>query len=197
MLSVACCMLHVACCMLHVACRPSLVACCILPPEQAVSARTHARAQRARADALVGMAVADVGGRAQSLSHLRVHTPLVTAATAHTMHRSCTASIAAEQCRLAARTDRGQWQRCREGAAGGRDGEEPGRLVCRLGAAASLQGTPQRRRWALAARMLHRACCALPASICSQLPRLTLCSVLRYLSGRLFVCLFACLFACL
>ncbi len=31
----------------------------MLPPEQAVSARTHARAQRARADALVGMAVAD------------------------------------------------------------------------------------------------------------------------------------------
>ena len=52
-------MSSVACCMLHVACRPSLVACCMLPPEQAVSARTHARAQRARADALVGMAVAD------------------------------------------------------------------------------------------------------------------------------------------
>jgi hypothetical protein len=45
--------------MLRVACRPSLVACCMLPPEQAASARTHARAQRARADALVGMAVAD------------------------------------------------------------------------------------------------------------------------------------------
>jgi hypothetical protein len=34
--------------------------------------------------------------------------------------------------------------------------------------------------------MLHRVRCALPASICSQLPRLTLSSVLRYL----FVCLF-------
>ncbi len=53
------CMLHVACCMLRVACRPSLVACCVLPPEHAVSARTHARAQCARADALVRMAVAD------------------------------------------------------------------------------------------------------------------------------------------
>ncbi len=97
------------------------------------------------------------------------------------MHSSCTASIAAEQCRLAATTDRGR--RHRDGAAGRRDGGAPGRLVHR--AAASLQGTPQRRRWALAACMSHRACCALPASICSQLPRLTLCSVLRYL----FVCL--------
>jgi hypothetical protein len=50
-----------------------------------------------------------------------------------------------------------------------------------------------RRGWALAARMLHRACCALPASICLQLPRLALCSVLRCL----FVCLLACLFVCL
>jgi hypothetical protein len=49
------------------------------------------------------------------------------------------------------------------------------------------------RRWALVARMLHRACRALPAHICSQLPRLTLCSVLRWL----LVCLFACLFVCL
>jgi hypothetical protein len=36
--------------------------------------------------------------------------------------------------------------------------------------------------------MLHRVCFALPASIYSQLPRLTLCSVLR--------CLFVCLLAC-
>jgi hypothetical protein len=37
--------------------------------------------------------------------------------------------------------------------------------------------------------MLHRACCALPAHMCSHLPHLTLCSVLR--------CLFVCLFVCL
>ena len=41
--------------------------------------------------------------------------------------------------------------------------------------------------------MLHCACFALPASICSHLPRPTLCSVLRCL----FVCLLACLFVCL
>ena len=178
-------MLSVACCMLHVACRPSLVACCMLPPEQAVSARTHARAQRARADALVGMAVADEAvGRKASVA-LRAHSALATAAAAHTVHSSCTASIAAEQRRLAASTDRGR--RHREGAPGRRDGGAPGRLVHR--AAASLQGTPQRRRWALAVRMLNRACCALPASICSQLSRLTLSLVLR--------CLFVCLFVCL
>jgi hypothetical protein len=38
--------------------------------------------------------------------------------------------------------------------------------------------------------MLHHACCALPAHICAQLSRLTLCSVLR-----LIVCLLACLLA--
>jgi hypothetical protein len=102
----------------------------------------------------------------------------------------CTVSIAAEQRRLAARTDRSRRQRCREGAAGGRDGGAPRRLVHR--ASASLQGTPQRRRWALVARMLHRVCFELPAQICSQLPRLTLCSVLRCLFAWLFVYLFAC-----
>jgi hypothetical protein len=53
------------------------------------------------------------------------------------------------------------------------------------------------RRWALVVRILHRACRALPAHICSQLPRLTLCSVLRWLLACLLVCLFVCLFACL
>ena len=107
----------------------------------------------------VRMAVADEAvGRKASVA-LRAHSALATAATAHTVHGSCTASIAAERCRLAARTDRGH--RHREGAAGGCDGGAPGRLVRR--AAASLQGTPQRRRRALAARIVHRACCASPA----------------------------------
>ena len=96
---------------------------------------------------------------------MHARTTSATAATAHTVRSSCTASIAAEQCWLAATTDHGH--RHREGAAGGRDGGAPGRLVHR--AAASLQGTLQRRRWALAACMLHRACCALPAHVCSQL----------------------------
>jgi hypothetical protein len=43
---------------------------------------------------------------------------------------------------------------------------------------------------------LHRVCCALPASICSQLPHLTLCSVHAVCSFVwLFVCLWVCLFA--
>ena len=129
----------------------------------------------------------------QSLSRTRPHSASATAAAAHAVHSSCTASIAAEQCRLAARKGRGQLQRCREGAAGGPDGGAPGRLVHR--SAASLQGTPQRRRWALVARMLHRVCFAVPAQICSQLPHLTLCSVLRCLfCDWLFGCLFVCLF---
>ena len=118
---------------------------------------------------------------------LRAHSALATAAVAHTMHSSCTAPIAAEQCRLAARADRGR--RHREGAAGGLDEGAPGRFLRR--ASASLQGTLQRRGWALMARRLHHVCCALPAHICSQLPRLPLRSVLR-----LFGCLFFCLFAC-
>jgi hypothetical protein len=61
----------------------------------------------------------------------RAHSALATAAAAHTVHSSCTASIAAEQCRLAARADRGRRERC---AAGGRDGGAPGRLVHRAAA---------------------------------------------------------------
>ena len=99
-------------------------------------------------------------GRNASVA-LRAQSELATAAAAQTVHSSCTTSIVAEQCRLAAREDRGRRQR--EGAAGGRDGEEPGRLVHQ--ASASLQGTPQRRRWALMARALHRAWCALPAHL--------------------------------
>ncbi len=176
-------MLHIVCCVLHA------VHLLAHAPEQAVSARTHAHAQRARADALVGVAVAD-----EALGR----TPLVICAfTLHwpqlPRHSSCTASIAAEQCGLAATAHHGH--RHREGAAGGRDGGTPGRLVHR--AAASLQGTPQRRRGALLACMSHRACCALPANICSQLPRLTLCSVLRCLFVCLFICLLVYLFVCL
>jgi hypothetical protein len=163
-------------------CGPSRVACCMLPPcahalEASSYARTHARAQRASADALC-----------RSPWVLTVHWPLLPRHMLCAAQCSCTASIAAEQCRLAARADRGQLQRFREGAAGGRDGEEPGCLVHR--SAASLQGTPQRRRWALVALMLHRVCCALAAHICSesQLPRLT---SLRFYA----VCLLACLFA--
>jgi hypothetical protein len=87
-LHVACRMLHVSCCVLRVACCPSFVACCMLPPEHAVPARTHARAQRARADALVGMSVADGAVR---------RTPLVICAfTLHwprlPLHTLCTAA---------------------------------------------------------------------------------------------------------
>ena len=85
------CMSYVAYRMLRVACCSSLVACCMLPPEQAVSARTHARAERARADALVGMAVADavVGRTPLVICAFTLHWPqlprhiLCTAAAPH------------------------------------------------------------------------------------------------------------------
>jgi hypothetical protein len=116
----------------------------------------HARARACNVHAQTLLAVwprpMRRSGRKASVA-LRAHSELATAAAAHTVRSSCTASIAAERCRLAARTDRGHRQRCREGAVGGRDRGAPGRLVRR--AAASLQGAPQRRRWALVARSLH------------------------------------------
>jgi hypothetical protein len=70
------------CCMLHAACRLSRVACCMLPPEQAVSACTHEQVNRGILPAMrarnvprrfVGMALADeVVGR--SVSRLHAHT---------------------------------------------------------------------------------------------------------------------------
>ena len=126
--------------------------------------------------------------RSSATSHRpRSRTELVTAA-AHTAHSCCTASIAAEQGGLAARADRGR--RHREGAAGGIDGGAPGRLVHR--AAASLQGTPQRRRWALAARhaALRLLCVACEHLLASAAPD-------PLFGSTLFVCLFACLLVCL
>ena len=87
------------------------------------------------------------------------------------MHGICNASIAAEPCRLAARTDRRH--RRQQGAASGRDGEQPGRVVRR--ASPSLQGTPSAmgtRSARCIRRMLHRACCAMPAHLGAQLPYL-------------------------
>jgi hypothetical protein len=176
------CMLHVACCMLS-------IACCMLPPGAhalgaSSYARTHARVQRASADAIVGMAVAD----AKSLRRTRPHSALATVTTAHTVRSSCTASIAAEQCRLAARAVRGQLQRCREGAAGGRDRGAPGRLVHR--AAASLQGTQSE----MGTRSAHVASC---------LPRVARAHLLAaaapdpLFGSTLVACLFVCLFVCL
>ena len=88
--------MDVVLCMLHVACHPSLVACCMLPPQQAVSARTHARAERARADAHVGMVVADevVGRTPLVICAFTLHWPqlprhtLCTAAAPHPSLRS-------------------------------------------------------------------------------------------------------------
>jgi hypothetical protein len=174
-----------ACCMLH-------VACCMMPPgAHALEASSYARS---RATCKRGHSCrygrGRWGGRAQSLRRTRPHSAFATAATAHTVRSSCTASIAAEQCRLAARRDRGRLQRCREGALGGGDGGEPGRLVHR--ASESLQGTPQRRRLALVARMLHlcllRVACANLLAAAARDP---------LFGSTLFACLLVCLFACL
>ena len=142
------------------------------------------------------------GGRAHRLRRSRPHSALATAATAHAVHSSCTASIAAQQFRLAALTDRAQLQRCREGAAGGRDGCAPGRRVRR--AAASLQGTPQRCR--LGTRSAHGASCLLRVARAHLLAAaapdpvfastLFVCLFVCWLVGW-FVCLFVCLLVCL
>ena len=154
-------MSSVACCTIDVVrtCCPSLVACCMLPPgahalkQAAMHARARATCTRGRSLSVWPWPMRRSGAKPRSPCALTVHWPQL---PRHTMlHSSCTASITLERCRLAARADRGQLQRCREGAAGRRDGGAPGRLVRR--AAASLQGT--RGRWALVARMLHRARC--------------------------------------
>jgi hypothetical protein len=96
MSSAACCMLHIVCCVLHAVHLLSHVAW--LPPEQAVSARAHARAERARADALVGMAVADaaVGGTPLVICARTVHWPRLprhTLCTATAPHPSLQSSV--------------------------------------------------------------------------------------------------------
>ena len=79
-------MLHVACCMTSVACGMLLPGAHAL--EASSYARTHARAQRAFADALVGMAVADKAvGRGASVALSRiVHRPQLPS------HTLCTAA---------------------------------------------------------------------------------------------------------
>ena len=153
------------------------------------------RAQRARADALVGMAVADEAVEHKaSVAHARtVHWPqlqrhmLCTAAAPHpSLHSSVGLQLsqialncnAAEKALLADVTE-----------------AHPDATYVEL-----LRLFKVRRSvadWALVARIVHRACCALPAHTCSQLPRLTLCSHLRCLFVCLFDGLFVCLFVCL
>jgi hypothetical protein len=127
-LHAACCMVHGACCMLHVACcRSQVDSCCHLM--RSLEGVMHA----SKSSRLFGMALAHekVGWKIR-WSRLPVYI----------MYSSCTASIAAEQCRLAAHADRGRRQCCREVAAGGRDREVRGRLVHR--SSVSLQGAPSR-----------------------------------------------------
>jgi hypothetical protein len=118
--------------------------------------RTHART-RAKCNVQTPLSVWPWRMRRSGAKSSR--TPLVTAAV-HTVHSSCTASVAAQRCRLAAR----------EGAAGGRDGEEPRRLVHR--AFAFVQGTPQRRRWALAALVAFGVRCIMSPALLAACPYL-------------------------
>ena len=104
-------MLHVACCMLHVACCMPSVACGMLPPglralEASSYARTHARAQRARADALVGIAVADEAvGRRASVAHVSTvnwpQLPRHTLCTAAAPHPSLQSSAGSQLAQIA------------------------------------------------------------------------------------------------
>jgi hypothetical protein len=85
----------------------------------------------------------------------------------HVARCSCTASIAAEKCRLAARADRERWHPCGEEAPEALDGETPGRLIHR--ASGPLQGA-LRAPCALVASGVR---CPLPAHIWPQLPHPT------------------------
>jgi hypothetical protein len=159
----------------------------------------HARTRTRRRSCRYGRG--RCGGRAHRLRRTCPHNALATAATAHAVHSSCTASIAAHQCRLAALTDRAQLQRCREGAAGGRDGGAPGRLVHRV--AASLQGTQLQ----MGTRSAHAA--SVPAASCllrvarehlfaaaAPDPLFGSTHMFVRLFVRLFVCLRGCFFVC-
>jgi len=172
MSSIACCMLRVACCLSHV---------CMLPPEQSVSACPHAQTHLS-----VWPWPMQRSGE-KPLSHC-ARTLFWSQHYYSVGRRGCGTPIVVQQCRLAATTVRGR--RHREGAAGGIDGGAPGRLVHR--AAASLQGTPQRRRWALAARhaALRLLCVACEHLLASAAPD-------PLFGSTLFVCLFACLLVCL
>ena len=152
----------------------------MLPPEQAVSARTHARAQRARADALVGMALADEAvGRTPSiicaftLDWPQLPRHMLCAAAAP--HPSLRRSVGLQLQEITA------------------TGTEKALLASVTEAHPDASYIELLRlfkvRCSVADGHSQRACCALPASICSQLPRLTLCSVLRCLLVCLFVCL--------
>jgi hypothetical protein len=104
MSSAACCVLHVACCVMS-------VACCMRPPgvhalEASTYARTHARAQHARADALVGVAVADEAvGRAPlvicAFTVHWAHLPLHTLCTAAAPHQSLQSSAGLQLAQIA------------------------------------------------------------------------------------------------
>ncbi len=122
------------------------------------------------------------------------HSPAQCIGHAHSCHGTCCAqqlhriAIAAEQCRLAALTYRGQFQRCRKGAADGRDGGAPGRLVHR--AAATLQGTLSQ----MGTRSAHAASCLLRVArehlLAAAAPH-------PLFGSTLFVCLLVCLLVCL
>ncbi len=179
--NVGCCLSHGVCRMLHAATwraraanRQALVrrpACVSTPPSaHACARRIHARA-RARARTHVQepalLSVWPWPMRRSGRKAAVARTPCWSRTAAHTVYGGCTAPVAVQQLRLAARQDRGRRHRCREGAPGGRDGGAAGRHIHR--AAAPLQGTPQRRRWALVARMLHLVHVAsVPAARCPR-----------------------------
>ncbi len=161
------CMWSVACCILSVGCRILHDA---TPYARSRGMHTCARARKRAI--VTPLSVLPWAVRWSGFSVAR--TPTLNCS--RLPHISCTAAAPHPSPRssagVAARTDRGHRPCCREVPVGGHDREEPGRLVHR--ASASLQGTPQRRRWALAARMVLRACCTLPAHICLLLPHVSL-----------------------
>jgi hypothetical protein len=198
LLHVVCCMLHAACCLLHVVCRmpsvacrllhavccmPSVAcrllhaACCMLLPgahalEAGVLASTHARAERASAGAVAGMAVAhEAVGRkasvARALTHCWSRLPYIPCTAAPHPSLQSSAGLQLAQIEVAGtKAEKALLAKVKE--------EHPEDSYIELLRLFNEKGTPQRRRWALVACMLHRVCCAFPARICSQLPHLNL-----------------------
>ena len=183
--------------MLSVSCRMLHVATWRARSEASRFARARARNVHSRA-LFVRMAVADEAvGRKASVA-LRAHSALATAATAHTVftaaapHPSLQSGVGLQLAQIAVNCNAAE-----KALLADLTEAHPDALYVEL-----LRLFKARR--SVADGHSWRACCivpavcfAVPAQICSQLPHLTLCSVLRclfFVVGCLFVCLFVCLF---
>ncbi len=161
------CMSYVAYRMLRVACCSSLVACCMLPPEQAVSARTRAQTP----DALVGMALADavVGRTPLVICAFTLHRPQLprhTLCAAAAPHPSLQSSVGLQLQHI---TATGTEKALLADVTEKNPDSSYVELLRLFKVRRSVADGHSQRAFCIC------ACCALPASICSPLRRRTLC----------------------